>query len=173
MRSHPLSLMLVVLIWPSYVWATEVSSVVYFQPPGESVRPITFEETAIHEIADARKKSTFPPPGTSIVPERMHPLIMDFVVLLDGRRCKDYRFIEVNAARAKPSGADNTRQPVEIWVIDACGQKNSYLIAPRACNKMLGTTAVAVTPAFRRPPRPIFFGADSLDAGTTFECPDL
>ncbi len=153
------------------VWS---SSVVYFQPPSESIRPVTFEERAVREIANARKNSPYPQSGNSVVPSRLHPLIMDFVALLGGPRCKDYRFVELRRAQEKSAEKEGTRGlgPFETWVIDACGTKNSYHIALFQCNRQAGRTGVAVAPAMR-PPRPIFYGAEPLDAGTAFACPDM
>ena len=174
MKPFPAWLVLVLLVWSSSVSAEGKSSVVYFQPPGESIRPVAFAEKAFREIADARKNSPYPKSGDSVVPSRLHPLVMDFVALLGGTRCKDYRFVELRRAQGKSIGKEGTGGlgPIEIWVIDACGTKNSYHIALFQCNKQSGRTGVAVAPAMR-PPRPIFYGAEPLSAGATFACPDM
>lgn len=172
----PISVWLVLslVLLSSSVRAEGKSSVVFFQPPGESIRPVTFQEQAVREIADARKNSPYPQSGTSVVPSRLHPLIMDFVALLGGSRCKDYRFVELRRAQAKPTGKEGAGSlgPLEIWVIDVCGAKISYHIALFQCNKQTGRSGVAVAPAMR-PPRPIFYGVEPLDAGAAFACPDI
>jgi hypothetical protein len=170
-RAMRFSLFIVLLSsigWLSYGWTAEGQSVIYFRPVGESIRPVTFRDNAIREIEDARKRTTFPRAGASIVPSLLQPLVMDFVVLLGGPRCKDYRFLELESAQAGDTGV-----PREVWIVNACGEKQSYLIAPRLCNKKLSRTAIAVAPLVQ-PPRPVFFGASPLRFdGAPFKCPDL
>ena len=175
MRASAYSVILAVLLHPSLGFAAEGSSVVYFTPGGESPKPITFGETMVRELADARKKSDFPKPGTSIVPERLYTLVVDFAVILGARECKDHRFLDVKPARPRP-GTEKSSRPIEaleIWAIDACGKSASYLISLIPCKNVPGNSVVAVTRAHQRTPRPIFYGANPLNAGLPFPSCDF
>lgn len=175
MRANAFAAIVAVLFYPSLASGAEVSSTVYFTPGGERPKPITFGDTMIREIAAARKGSSFPKPGTSVVPVHLHELVMDLAVVLGDRQCKDHRFREVTLAKPRAGTEDSSRpiQALEIWVTDACGKKDSYLIALVPCKNFPGHSVVAVTRANQRSPRPIFYGANPLNAGLPFPSCDF
>jgi hypothetical protein len=175
MRANVFAAILAVLLCPSPVSAAEVSSAVYFTPGGEAPKPITFGDSMVREIAAARKGSSFPKPGTSVVPVRLHELVMDLAVVLGDRQCKNHRFLEVTPAKTRPGTESSSRpiQALEIWVTDACGTKAAYLIALLPCKNLPGHSVVAVSRAHQRSPRPIFYGANPLDASLPFPSCDF
>ena len=99
---------------------------------------------------------------------------MDFVILLSRTGCGDYRFVELNAVDAiAATDNDVGADTAEIWVVDACGERSSYLIVPKICNEQSATMAIAVAPETERRPRSIFYGAAALNADTAIDCPNL
>lgn len=175
MRANAFAVILAALLYASLASGAEASSEVYFTPGGESPQPITFGDAMILQVAAARKTSSFPNPGTSVVPAQLHELVMDFAVILGDQQCKDHRFIEVTPAKPRPGTEDGSRaiQALEIWLTDACGKKYSYLIALLPCKKLPGRSVVAVTRAHQDSPRPIFYGANPLNAGLPFPSCDF
>lgn len=134
---------------PLFEMRAKTSSVVEFKPLGENIRRlITFGQVAIRQIVDARKNSAYPKAGASIVPQRLQTLAMDFVVLLGGEQCKDYRYVEHRAMEVRSQRVDRGRKvsPAGGWVVDACGQRREFVIIPRECDVHGGGSAIAVAP---------------------------